>query len=95
MDFITGLTSCANGCNAIFTCDDHLKKYTVLTVSTLRAGELSARQVAPLFFQGVVRQFGLPVTMVHDRDPRFTAEFWTELWRTLGSRAIFSSAYHP
>ena len=50
MDFITGLPSCANGCNAIFTCIDHLTKYTVLTVCTLGAGELSAKQVAKLFF---------------------------------------------
>ena len=95
MEFITGLQSCANGCNAIFTCIDCLKKYTVLTAYTLGAGELSAKQVAQLVFQGVVRQFGLPDNMVHERDPQFTAEFWIELWNTLGSFAIFSSAYHP
>ena len=95
MDFITGLPSCANGYDAIFTHVDRLTKYTVLTACTLGSGELSAKQVAQLFFQGVVRQFGLPDHVVHDRDPRFTAEFWTELWYTLGSRAIFISAYHP
>ena len=75
MDFITGLPSCANGFNAIFTCIDYLTKYTVFTACTLGAGELSAKQVAQLFFWGVVRQFGLPDDVVHDRDPRFTAEF--------------------
>ena len=50
MDFITGLLSCASVCNAIFTCIDPLKKYTVLTACTLGAGELSAKQVAQLFF---------------------------------------------
>ena len=55
MDFITGLPSFANGCNAILTCFDHLKKYNVLTVCTLGAGALSAKQVAQLFFKGVVR----------------------------------------
>ena len=50
MDFITGLPSCANGCNAIFTCVDCLPKYTVLTACTLGAGELCAKQVAQLFF---------------------------------------------
>ena len=49
MDFITGLPSCANGYNAIFTCVDRLTKYTVLTACTLGAGELSAKQVAQLF----------------------------------------------
>ena len=43
MDFITGLPSCTNGCNAIFTCVDCLTKYTVLTAYTLGAGALSAK----------------------------------------------------
>ena len=50
MDFITGLPSCANSCNAIFTCVDCLTKYTVLTACNLGAGELSAKKVAQLFF---------------------------------------------
>ena len=94
MVFIAGLPSCANGCNATFTCVDCLTKYTALTACTLGAGDLSTKQVAKLFFQGVVAQFGLPDNVVHDRDPCFTAEFWTEIWHTLGSRAIFS-AYDP
>ena len=75
MDFITGLPSCANGCNAIFTCVYHLTRYTVLTACTLGAGDFIAKQVLQLFFYGVVRQFGLPDTLVYDRDPQFTAEF--------------------
>ena len=43
MDYITGFPSCANGCNAIFTCVDRLTKYTDLTTCTLGAGELSAK----------------------------------------------------
>ena len=58
-------------------------------------GELSAKQVATLFFNAVVRLFGLPDEVLHDRDPRFTADFWRHLWDSLGSRAVFSSAYHP
>ena len=57
-------------------------------------GELSAEQVANLFFNTVVRLFGLPDEVLHDRDPRFTADFWRHLWDTMGSRAVFSSAYH-
>ena len=95
MDFITRLPSCSNDYNAIFTCVDCLINYTILTACTLGAGQLSVKQVAQLFFQGVIRLFGLPENVVHDRDPYFTAEFWTELWYTLGSREIFSSAYYP
>ena len=85
----------ARGINAIFTCVDRLTKFTKLTPCSLGGGELSAQAVADLFFGTVVRQFGLPDTVVHDRDPRFTADFWGQLWKLLGSRALFSTAYHP
>ena len=44
MDFITGLPSCANGCNAIFTCGACLTKYTVFIACTLGVGEVE-RQI--------------------------------------------------
>ena len=43
MDFITGLPSYANSCNAIFTCVNCLTNYIVLTPCTLGMGELSAK----------------------------------------------------
>ena len=95
MDFITGLPLCGGKYNAIYTCVDRLTKFTRLTPCSLGAGELTAEAVAAMFFDSVVRQFGIPDTVVHDRDPRFTADFWRELWKLLGSRAVFSSAYHP
>ena len=61
----------------------------------LGEGELSAEQVAHLLFDDVVRIFGLPDEVLHGRDPHFTADFWDQLWDKLGSRAVFSSAYHP
>ena len=51
-------------------------------------GELSAEHVAQLFFDSVVRVFGLPDEVLHDRDPRFTADFWRLLWDSLGSRRL-------
>ena len=57
--------------------------------------ELSAEQVAHLFFENVARTFGLPDEVLHDRDPHFTADFWCQLWDKLKSHAVFSSAYHP
>ena len=87
---------------------------------------MSAEATAKLFFDGIVRHYGLPDEVLHDRDPRFTAAFWKVLGsraaafvegtgllspcvlkvaemsakagtgqKVLGSRAVFSSAYHP
>ena len=61
----------------------------------LGAGEMPSEATAKFFFEAIVRFYGLPDEVLHDRDPRFTADFWRELRKLLGSRAVFSSAYHP
>lgn len=38
--------------------------------------DLSAGETARLFFDRVVRDFGVPRSIISDRDPRFTGEFW-------------------
>ena len=91
---MTNLRLC-NGNNAVMTCIEGLLGYVHLIPCFMGKGELSTEQVAQLFFNSVVRVFWLPDEVLHDRDPRFTADFWRHLWDSLGSRAAFSTAYHP
>ena len=56
---------------------------------------MSAPAIAKLFFEHVVRLYGVPHVVLHDRDPRFTAAFWKELWKILGYKMVFSLAFHP
>ena len=39
--------------------------------------------------------YGIPSSIVSDRDPRFTSRFWRSLQDALGSKLMLSSAYHP
>ena len=39
-------------------------------------GALSASSVAKLFFENIVRLFGVPSVVNLDRGPRFTGSFW-------------------
>ncbi|MBW0524738.1 hypothetical protein O181_064453 [Austropuccinia psidii MF-1] len=38
---------------------------------------------------------GVPKIIISDRDPKFTSEFWTNLYDMLGTKLAFSTAYHP
>ena len=89
MDFITHLPEC-NGFNAMYTCIDHLSGLVRLTPCTHGAGEMSAAAMAKLFFNAVVRQFGLPDDIVHNRDAQFTADLWRELWTAMGTKTDIS-----
>ncbi|KAI3746339.1 hypothetical protein L6452_08768 [Arctium lappa] len=39
--------------------------------------------------------FGVPLTIVSDRDSRFTSKFWDVLQKELGTRVNLSTTYHP
>ena len=96
MHWITELPPCGPlGFNDIFTIVNRTAQGIRLAPCVLGAGGISAEEIAKLFFDGIVRHYGLPDEVLHDRDPRFTADFWTALSKALGSKAVFSSAYHP
>ena len=87
MDFITSLPD-IDGYNGIFTCVDRLTKLVRVCPCQVGEGQLTAVETANLFFQLVVRQFGIPDDVVHDRDSRFTGSFWHYLMARLGTRCL-------
>ena len=55
----------------------------------------NSSRVAKLYFDEIVKLYGLPQTIVSDRDVRFTSYFWKTLWHMVGTKLKFSTAYHP
>ena len=46
----------------------------------------SVEKLAQLYIKEVVRLHGVPVSIVFDRDPRFTSRLWPSIQRALGTR---------
>ena len=91
MDFILGFPQ-VDGKGSIFVVVDRFSKYAVF----IPAPKVCTADVAAgLFFQHVVKHFGLPEDIISDRDSRFTGRFWTALFGFLGSELKFSTANHP
>ena len=57
--------------------------------------EDSLEKLAQLYVDEIVRLHGVPVSIVSDRDPRFTSRFLPSLQTALGTRLHFSTAFHP
>ncbi|KAJ9549517.1 hypothetical protein OSB04_022060 [Centaurea solstitialis] len=55
----------------------------------------TAEQLAKIYVDEVVSRHGVPVSIISDRDVRFTSRFWERFHSELGTRLHFSTAYHP
>jgi transposase InsO family protein len=92
MDFVMALPKTHDGHDAVLVIVDRFSKMVKLVPTT---NTVTAGQAARLFLDNVFRAFGMPKTIVSDRDPRFTGKFFAALCTLLGIKQCFSSAYHP
>jgi hypothetical protein len=91
MDFITGLPKLGNK-SVIMVVVNILSKYAhfcdlqhPFTTST----------VAQIFMDHVFKLHGRPHSIVYDRDPNFTNNFWQELFKLQGTQLHLNTTYHP
>ena len=92
MDLITQLPRSRSGNDAIVVYTD---KVTKLQHYVATQTAVTAPQLATLTIREVVRLHGVPDSILSDRDPRFTANFWKAFWSQLGTTLTMSTAYHP
>ena len=92
MDFITQLPETKQGYDALFVVVDRLSKMVVLIPTHTK---VTAAGAATLYFEHVFKNFGMPESIVSDRDVRSTGRFWRELHKCTGTVLRMSTAYHP
>ena len=92
MDFITGLPRTVKGFTVIWVVVDRLTKSAHFIPGK---ATYTVEKWAELYLQEIVRLHGIPVSIVSDRDPRFTSTFWRSLHKSLGTKLDFSTAFHP
>ncbi|MBW0502363.1 hypothetical protein O181_042078 [Austropuccinia psidii MF-1] len=56
--------------------------------------EDTAMDTGLLFWNKIISTCGIPEIIIGDRDPKFTPEYWTNLYRILGTKLSFATAYH-
>ena len=77
MDFIVTLPW-SEGYNTIHVTVDRLTKHGIFTPTTTG---LDAEDFGALFVKKVACRFGLPESIICDRDPRWTSDFWKGIER--------------
>ncbi|GKA40621.1 zf-CCHC domain-containing protein [Tanacetum coccineum] len=92
MDFVTKLPKMANGYDTIWVIVDRLTKSAHFL--PMRENDPMER-LMKLYMKEVVTRHGVPVSIISDRDGRFTSLFWQALHKALGTRLDMSMTYHP
>ncbi|KAK1432010.1 hypothetical protein QVD17_08874 [Tagetes erecta] len=91
MDLVTKLPKTAKGYDAIWVVVDRLTKSAhFIPISEAYSSERMAEE----YINEVVSRHGVPVSIVSDRDTRFTSRFWRKFQCEMGTKLLISTAYH-
>ena len=92
MDFVSRLPRTSRKHDAAWVVADRLTKSTHFLPIRMTQ---SLESLAQLYIWEIVRLHGVPISIVLDRDPRFTARFWKSLQDALSTKLDLSTAFHP
>ncbi|GJT72952.1 hypothetical protein Tco_1032238 [Tanacetum coccineum] len=92
MDFVTKLPKSSQGYDTIWVIVDRLTKSAIFM--PMRETD-PLDKLARMYLKEVVTKHGIPVSIICDRDPRFSSNFWKSLQKALGTSLDMSTAYHP
>ncbi|GJR70132.1 putative reverse transcriptase domain-containing protein [Tanacetum coccineum] len=91
MDFITKLPRTRSGHDAIWVVVVRLTKSAHFLA--IRE-DYSTEKLAKLYIDEIVARHEVPVSIILDRDARFTSRLWQTFQKSLGTRLDMSTAYH-
>ena len=92
MDFVTPFPRTSQRHDAVWVIVDRLTKSTHFLAVRMT---FSLERFYQLYILEIVRLHGVPVSIVSDRDSRFTAHFWKSFQKAMGTRLTMSIAFHP
>nr|GEY40621.1 putative reverse transcriptase domain-containing protein [Tanacetum cinerariifolium] len=92
MNFVMKLPKSSQGYDTIWVIVDRLTKSPIFM--PMRETD-PLDKLARMYLKEVVTKHGIPVSIICDRDPRFSLNFWKSLQKALGTSLDMSTAYHP
>ncbi|GJT89663.1 putative reverse transcriptase domain-containing protein [Tanacetum coccineum] len=92
MDFVTKFPKTSTGQDTIWVIVDRLTKSAHFL--PMKENDLMEK-LTRLYLKEVVMRHGVPVSIIFDRDGRFTSQFRKSLQNALGTQLDMSTAYHP
>ena len=92
MDFVTHFPWTLQTHDAVWVIVDRLTKSAHFLAVRMT---FTLERSCLLYIREIVQLHGVPVSIVSDRDPRFTAHFWKSFQKAMGTRLTMSTSFHP
>ncbi|GJT33938.1 reverse transcriptase domain-containing protein [Tanacetum coccineum] len=92
MDFITKLPKTSQGYDTIWVIVDRLMKPAIFV--PMRETD-PMEKLAKMYLKEVVTRHGIPVSIICNRDSKFTSNFYRPFQKALGTDLSMSTTYHP
>ncbi|TYH19482.1 hypothetical protein ES288_A05G355400v1 [Gossypium darwinii] len=92
MDFVSSLPLSLSKKDAVWVVVYRLTKSTHFIPVRI---DYSLDKLGMLYISEVVRLHGIPISIVLNKDPKFTSRFWKKRREALGTKLLFSTAFHP
>ncbi|GKE09067.1 putative reverse transcriptase domain-containing protein [Tanacetum coccineum] len=90
MEFVTKLPKTSSGHDTIWVIVDRLTKSAhFIPTRTTDSMETLTR----LYIKEIVSRYGVPISIISDRDSHFTSRFWQSMQNALGTQLDMSTAY--
>ena len=91
-DFVVGLPRMVEGYDAIWIVIDRLTKSAHFIPIKVT---FSVERLAEVYVANIIHLHEVPLSIISDRDARFTSQFWRCVQKAMGTRLKFSTAFHP
>ena len=92
MNFVTHLPRTPRGHDAVWVIVGRLTKSKHFLAVRMT---FTLEEFDRLYIREIVRLHGVLVSIVSDRDPKFTTHFWKSFQRAMRTRLMMSTAFHP
>ena len=92
MDFVTHLPRTTQRHDAVWVIVDWLTKSAYFLAVRMT---FTLERFCRLYIREIVRLHRVPVSIMSDRDPRFTTHFWKSFQKAMGTRLTMSLTFHP
>ncbi|GJR66653.1 putative reverse transcriptase domain-containing protein [Tanacetum coccineum] len=92
MEFMTKLPRTSSGHDTIWVIVDRLSKSAYFL---LMSEDYKMDRLTRLYLNDIVARHDVSISIISDRDSRFTSRFWQSMQEALGTHLDMSTAYHP